>query len=116
MSGRTRCSSTCDWPGNVLELENAAERLSVLCDGDRVGADLVERYVERRSTGSAELPTLEIEELERRAMIAALARHQGDKKAAARTLGIALKTLYNKIDRFGLRPAASGAADEPEAS
>ncbi|MBL8863679.1 MAG: sigma-54-dependent Fis family transcriptional regulator [Planctomycetes bacterium] len=103
-----------DWPGNVRELENAAERLSVMCDGEVVTADLVARYVERRDLSSAELPTLEIEDLERRAVVAALERHRGDKKAAAKALGIALKTLYNKLDRFGLRPApASGADDEP---
>ncbi|MCY2959196.1 MAG: sigma-54 dependent transcriptional regulator [Planctomycetota bacterium] len=95
-----------DWPGNVRELENAAERMCVMADGERITAELVERYVLRKDVASADLPTLELDALEKRAVIAALARYRGDKKAAALALGIALKTLYNKLDRFGLRPAS----------
>jgi two-component system, NtrC family, C4-dicarboxylate transport response regulator DctD len=101
-----------DWPGNVRELENAAERLCVMAEGTSVDADLVERYVLRHRTGRGELPTLDLDGLEKIAIQAALERHDGDKKAAAATLGIALKTLYNKLDRYGLRPQAE-AKSEP---
>ncbi len=100
-----------EWPGNVRELENAAERLSVMVDGDRISLDLVDRYVLRKDGARGELPTFDLEELEKRAVVAALARFHGDKKAAALALGIALKTLYNKLDRFGLRPAAATDAE-----
>jgi DNA-binding NtrC family response regulator len=92
-----------DWPGNVRELENAAERLSVMAEGGRIGADAVRRYVLRGADGAAAMPTLNLEELERRAVAEALLRHSGDKRAAAGELGIALKTLYNKVERYGLR-------------
>jgi DNA-binding NtrC family response regulator len=92
-----------DWPGNVRELENAAERLSVMADGERIGPDLVQRYVLRRERSREVLPTLCIEELEKQAIAAALKRTAGDKKAAAALLGIAFKTLYNKLDRYGMR-------------
>ncbi|MCC7015475.1 MAG: sigma-54-dependent Fis family transcriptional regulator [Planctomycetes bacterium] len=95
-----------DWPGNVRELENAAERLCVMADGTRIGPEMVERYVFRKTASKGDLPTLNVDELERLAIIAALERHGGDKKVAAVTLGIALKTLYNKLDRYGLRPAS----------
>jgi two-component system response regulator FlrC len=61
-----------------------------------------------RGRAKGELPTLDIDELEKLAIEAALKQHAGDKKAAAATLGIALKTLYNKLDRYGLRPVATG--------
>jgi len=93
-----------DWPGNVRELENAAERLCVMADGPSIGRELVQRHVLRSADASAAMPTLNLEELERRAVIEALARHGGDKRAASAELGIALKTLYNKIERYGLRP------------
>lgn len=92
-----------DWPGNVRELENAAERLCVMADGTSIRADLVQRHVLRTADASGAMPTLNLEELERRAVIEALARHGGDKRAAAAELGVALKTLYNKIERYGLR-------------
>jgi DNA-binding NtrC family response regulator len=93
-----------DWPGNVRELENAAERLCVMAEGGRIGADAVQRYVLRGADGAAAMPTLNLEELERRAVAEALVRHGGDKRAAAAELGVALKTLYNKLERYGLRP------------
>jgi len=91
------------WPGNVRELENAVERLCVMVEGDTLGPELVERYVLRGSVASRGLPTLDLDELEKIAIEMALRRSDGDKRAAAATLGIALKTLYNKLDRYGLR-------------
>jgi DNA-binding NtrC family response regulator len=93
-----------EWPGNVRELENAAERLCVMTEGGRVDRAAVERHVLVPATTGGDLPTLELEQLERLAVEAALRRHDGNKRAAAATLGIALKTLYNKLDRYGLRP------------
>ncbi len=94
-----------EWPGNVRELENAAERLVVMVQGPRVDREAVERHVLARNALGGELPTLELEALERIAVEAAMRRCGGDKREAAALLGIALKTLYNKLDRYGLRPA-----------
>ncbi|TAJ07561.1 MAG: sigma-54-dependent Fis family transcriptional regulator [Planctomycetota bacterium] len=85
------------WRGNVRELENAVERLVVMCDGPRIDAAAVERHVLQVSRAAGPLPTLELAQLERLAIAAALERHGGDKRAAAATLGIALRTLYNKL-------------------
>ena len=90
-----------DWPGNVRELENAIVRLSVLADRETVGAAEVEYLVfgsrpQAVAAGSA-LPTLDLHELETLAIRAAMAQHGGNKPKAAAELGIALKTLYNKL-------------------
>jgi len=86
------------WPGNVRELENAVTRLSVLVSGDVITAQDVEQYALRpASAGRPGLPTLNLEELEAIAIAAALEKHKGDKPEAARELGIALRTLYNKL-------------------
>jgi DNA-binding NtrC family response regulator len=97
-----------DWPGNVRELENAIVRLGVLADGPIVTArDVAECALGRRAPSpAATLPTLELAELERRAIAQALQRSGGDKTEAARTLGIAVRTLYNKL-------AAGGDGDKP---
>jgi two-component system response regulator HydG len=98
-----------DWPGNVRELQNAMQRLAVLCAGPTIELADVERYViaagrpAAPAAGPGTLPTLDLEQLERLAIVAALERFGGDKPAAARELGIALKTLYNKIERYGLK-------------
>jgi len=100
-----------EWPGNVRELENAAERLCVMSDGRTIGAELVERHVLGGPAGRGELPTVHLDDLEKLAIATALRHRGGDKRAAAADLGIALKTLYRKIELYGLRAGAE--AEEP---
>jgi len=89
------------WPGNVRELENAIVRLSVLVDGPRITVADVEEHVfgaRLHGTGAGGLPTLDLHELEMLAIRAALQRFDGNKPKAAAALGVALKTLYNKLN------------------
>ncbi len=96
-----------DWPGNVRELENAVVRIVTLAAGPVVSEEDVERFVlSRRRPARGELPTLDLEQLERLALSEAMRRHAGDKRAVAAELGIALKTVYNKLSRYGLSPDA----------
>ena len=90
-----------DWPGNVRELENAIVRLRTLGHSARIRAADVHALVARRRRLKTEaLPTLCLEDLERLAVLAAMERHGQNKPAAASELGIALKTLYNKLARY----------------
>src|SRR5690606_18899227 len=96
-----------DWPGNVRELENAVVRLTTLAEGPVVtGDDVVKLVISRKRAISGELPTLDLSELERMALVEALRRHGGDKRAAAAELGVALTTVYNKLSRYGIDAAA----------
>jgi DNA-binding NtrC family response regulator len=90
------------WPGNVRELQNAVARLAVLTDSPEIQRADVEAHVFARASASrgGALPTLDLGELEELAVRAALARHAGNKRAAAAELGVALKTLYNKLARL----------------
>ena len=91
-----------DWPGNVRELENALIRLRTLARAPRISAQDVHDLVARRRKMRGEsLPTLCLDDLERLAVLQAMNAHGGDKRAAAAELGIALKTLYNKLARYG---------------
>ncbi len=87
------------WPGNVRELANALERAAILCTPPRItAADL--RFSEGSSAPAAGAGTLR--ELEKQAIIAALARNDGHRKRAAEQLGIGLRTLYNKLREYDL--------------
>jgi DNA-binding NtrC family response regulator len=91
------------WPGNVRELENALTRLATLTSGPTVTAADVERLVSARrrpAAASGALPTLDVEELERLAVHAALEKHGGNKRAAAAELGVSPKTLYSKLEKY----------------
>jgi DNA-binding NtrC family response regulator len=92
------------WPGNVSELKNAVRRLAASTRSGVVDLPDVERSAFVESCESApELPTLRLSELERRALMRALELTGGDKRAAADTLGVSLRTLYNMLDRHGLK-------------
>jgi two-component system response regulator HydG len=87
------------WPGNVRELENAMVRLAVLAPGPEIGPEDVAATAlggaDPRAAGA--LPTLALRELEQLAIAEAMRQAQGNKRKAAELLGIALKTLYNKL-------------------
>jgi two-component system response regulator FlrC len=92
-----------DWPGNVRELFNVLERAAILADGTRIEASqllLRKRVVNGGAGGGGELKTLE--EMERDAIERALAEEDGNRKRAAERLGIGLRTLYDKLKRYGI--------------
>ncbi len=102
-----------DWPGNVRELENVIERVVVMGDGDSIDGAELERFLQRKGARVAgALPSLNLATLERMALSLAMQRFDGDKKAAAAELGVALKTLYNMLDRHGLRSEGSARTRE----
>jgi two-component system response regulator HydG len=94
-----------EWPGNVRELENSIERAVVLCKSDVVGVeDLPETLASAATSGRPGASGIfvpfgtPLEEVERRLIQETLARCGGDKKTAARLLGIAARTIYRKLD------------------
>ncbi len=98
------------WPGNVRELRNVLERGLILSDGKRF--DVTSSALPRQraaSTAHIELQgrTLrEVTEEVTRAMLQdALERSKGNKKKAAKLLGIARDTLYRYLDDFGIVPS-----------
>jgi two-component system response regulator FlrC len=94
--------TTHDWPGNIRELRNALERGVIVASGNVVdGASLA---IETRGDASIATPAVggTLEALELDAIKRALAEHQGNRKKAAAALGIGVRTLYEKLKRYGL--------------
>jgi DNA-binding NtrC family response regulator len=92
-----------DWPGNVRELENVIERAIVTCRNGVLGEADFAWLDQRAALGRPwEVPDIPLSELERRAIIAALERRQGNVKEAAAALGIDRSTLYEKVKRYGI--------------
>ncbi len=93
------------WPGNVRELRNVVERAFIL-GGSKITADHVRVHAvdERPPAGSDLFVAIgtSIAEAEKRLIVATLDQHGGDKKEAADVLGISLKTLYNRLNSYGL--------------
>ena len=99
------------WPGNVRQLRNVIEGMVVLATGSEVGVrDLPE---EIRATTARYRPLhlrlgASIAEMEREMIRATLEHTDGNRAATARVLGLGRKTLYRKIEEYGLdRDAAA---------
>jgi two-component system response regulator FlrC len=89
------------WPGNVRELANALERAAILADGDAITADHV-LLEAAASTRPVVAGPRALADLERDAIAAALQAVGGNRRKAAELLGIAERTLYDKLKRYGL--------------
>ncbi|MDX1630342.1 MAG: sigma-54 dependent transcriptional regulator [Thermoanaerobaculia bacterium] len=97
-----------DWPGNVRELQNVVQRAFILAE-DRIDVDCLppplktdgpdgeeggeDSHLEVRIGSS-------IDEVERRLILATLQKMDGDKEKTAEALGISVKTLYNRLNRY----------------
>jgi DNA-binding NtrC family response regulator len=96
------------WAGNVRELRNAVQRAYILADHE-IGPEVLPDPPGDpgpAETGDAVLRVRvgsSIEEAERRLILATLEQLDGDKKRAARVLGISLKTLYNRLNVYKAR-------------
>jgi DNA-binding NtrC family response regulator len=107
-----------DWPGNIRELANAIERATILAGGGLIRPEhLPTQLPVRRGTSSTTVshaapsavsgphftipegnPTLR--DIEMKYIQVVLEKHNGNKPAASKELGISLKTLYNKINQL----------------
>lgn len=101
-----------DWPGNVRELENFLGRVMI-----NMGPE--ERYIELKhlpedsslkvekkeeefsDIGEKSLKDL-VEEYEKKIILSALKQTGGDKVKAAKMLDISIRTLYYKMERYGI--------------
>lgn len=93
------------WPGNVRELENAVKRAVIMADGNRVTADDLGLDVPDETLESLNLREVR-DEAERRAVLRVLSRTNGNVARAADILGVSRPTLYDLMNRFGLRKEA----------
>ncbi len=97
------------WPGNVRELQNCIEHAVALARLDQLGVDdLPERirdYKASRVVVESDDPSelLPMEEIERRYVLRVLEAVGGNKTMAARVLGFDRRTLYRKLEGYGVR-------------
>lgn len=100
------------WPGNVRQLRNLIQRLSIFYDDKKITEDNIaqELRVGQRSyneafgftTENGDTPLSIIQNTERSAILIALRNQKNNISAAARELGLSRGTLYNKMKKYGI--------------
>ena len=91
------------WPGNVRELENCIKRAVIMADGNQITFD----DIGLGTAAGQEDVALDLrqarEDAEKRVIIAALGRVDGNVLRAAESLGVSRPTLYDLMYRYGLK-------------
>jgi two-component system response regulator HydG len=101
-----RILGTYAWPGNVRELRNTIEHMVVIAKGPILDTADLPDYIagEKHEPRAVEgLAGLSLEDVERELIRHTLALTAGNREAAAKMLGIGERTLYRKINKYGLR-------------
>jgi DNA-binding NtrC family response regulator len=105
--------SDYSWPGNVRELKNCVARSVILSEGPTLTLeDLPQKITEAAGLAVSQpddaliqrLPEqgVTLRRMESELIRMTLAMHKGNKSLTAQSLGISRKTLYEKIERYGI--------------
>lgn len=94
------------WPGNVRELNHAVERAVLLARGQTIqSADL---RLSHAPTSETKIEGLPLEEAERFLINQSLDRFNGNISRTAEALGLSRSALYRRLERYGIKAAATG--------
>jgi transcriptional regulator with GAF, ATPase, and Fis domain len=93
------------WPGNIRELQNTIERLKILAENNEIRLEDIPFTIRmpktRLETNDFALD-MPLEVVEKDHILRTLAYNHGNKTKTAQSLGITIKTLYNKLHRYGI--------------
>ncbi|GAB1267836.1 sigma-54 dependent transcriptional regulator [Aurantivibrio infirmus] len=94
-----------EWPGNVRELKHAIERAYILADDVITNEHLIIEEVATNLSANQELREtlphgIPLEEVEKGVIMKTLSHNDGNKSETADQLGISVKTLYNKLEKY----------------
>jgi len=84
------------WPGNVRELQHTIERTVLLHDKETIAKD------DLRFMRIAQVSSDTLEEIEKRTILETLVQQKNNRTAAAKKLGISIRTLRNKLKAYSL--------------
>lgn len=90
------------WPGNVRELKHTIERAFILANDTIEPEHIVLQQMQSPEPVETDtVPTgVPLEELEKQAILNTLKENDGNKTETAEQLGVSVKTLYNKLEKY----------------
>jgi two-component system response regulator FlrC len=93
------------WPGNVRELENAIQRAIILCQERALQPRHIRLEDAASPPRSAVEPGRTFQEMEREFILATVQQMGGNRTKAAKTLGLSVRTIRNKLREYRLQGA-----------
>jgi Nif-specific regulatory protein len=109
--GAIEALKSYSWPGNVRELHNVVERAYILSDGMVVEKSHLSEHLlnekvaeekEEETNNIINFTNMTLDELEKHHICNTLEHLGGNKTKTAKSLGITVKTLYNKLHSYGV--------------
>ena len=95
-----------DWPGNVRQLRNMLESVIVVSSREVIDVvdlpEVIRGARPARPVPSIVRPGITMSEIEKEAILQALDQTNGSRSEASKLLGISVRTLQRKINRYGL--------------
>ncbi len=96
-----------DWPGNVRQLINAVQNAVIVCEGTKIEPRHLPWEIAQAegsgNDGGVDTGGLSLNLLEKQAIRNALQVTAGNREKAAKMLGIGERTLYRKLNEYGLK-------------
>jgi two-component system NtrC family response regulator len=92
-----------EWPGNVRELENKLKRAVIMSEGNRITAEELELAVPADAANQPLLLREVREAAERNALQRSLSLYQGNVSQAAEALGVSRPTMYDLMNKYGVK-------------
>ena len=90
-----------NWPGNVRELMNCIESCVVMAKDNIINVDSIPDYlIYKADDEETDMDEGVLHSVEKKTIIDVLNETRGDKTMAAKMLGIGLRTLYRKIEKW----------------
>ena len=95
------------WPGNVRQLQNAIERIVVLCPGDEITVEDLPEFLWQQALGpSAHVPSVDsltLDAVEKETILQVLRDCSWNRTVAARRLGVTRKILTHRLVKYGIK-------------
>jgi DNA-binding NtrC family response regulator len=88
------------WPGNIRELQHAVERAVIMSKTEKLQPEDFFFRDSRGGQSHAELPTMNLDDMEKQLIMKALQKYHGNITEAAQELGLTRASLYRRLEKY----------------
>ena len=90
------------WPGNIRELQHAVERAVIMTKTEKLQPEDFFFRDARGAQSTTELPTMNLDDMEKQLIMKALQKYHGNITEAAQELGLTRASLYRRLEKYQL--------------